>query len=373
MTTYDRHLVRSYVWVLVVLFVSTFGLYCIIDLMDNFDDFWTANGDDGTAGLLYRMGYYYGHFAFFYFDAAGRSLSVLAAIVLLILVDRGGELKPLLAAGVPTYRLAMPIVVASIGVNLLHVFNREVIVPPRAHMKYAGRGQTETLHEVESMYDHSSRILIDGLRISLEANRVDEPRFVLPSPGVAQELTSIEGTTAEFHPARGKRPAGWVVHAVSPTFDQIALTREGLELVRPFRDDPTRLFVRSSVSPRDLYRGTDNAAMLATPDLLERIRNPSYSFVLAKTLVQTFHERMVAPVLSVGYVLLVVPLIIRRNGTGLVANTALCLGVLAMMFGVQQAFAFLGQLNVVSPALAAWGPLVACGGTFAGISELVQT
>lgn len=373
MTIYDRHLFRSYLWILVVLFISTFGLFCIIDLMDNFDDFWTNNEGRGTASLLYRMAYYYGHFAFFFFDAAGRSLAVLAVITLLILLDRGGELKPLLAAGVPTYRLALPIVFGAVAVNVLHVLNREFVIPPRAHVKYANRGKLVTLHLVVSVYDHASKILVDGEKLNLEDDQVEKPRFVLPSPSIAHELTTVVADSARFYPERGDRPAGWVLEGVSPQYGQLPLTNDGRQLVRRFTDEPTKLFVQTSVSARDLYKGNDNATMLSTPDLLQRIRNPSYSLVLARTLVLHFHERMVAPALCIAYVLLVIPLIIRRNSRGMVSNAALCLLVMGLLFGVQQGFAALGQLNLVSPALAAWGPLVACGGTFASISDFVQT
>jgi lipopolysaccharide export system permease protein len=373
-TVYDRYLLRSYAWILVVVFVSTFGLFCVIDLMDNFDDFWTNNEGGSTLQLALKIGTYYGHFAFFFFDGAGRPLAIMAAMTLLILIERGGELKPLLAAGVPTYRLALPLIVAAIGVNALYIANRELVIPRIAHLKYAGRGKERTTeHSVETVYDHESLILIDGTTLNPDSRTVNRPQFVLPSPEVVEELTTIDGSTATFFPATANRPSGWLVRGASPTFEKLSLTARGQGYVRPLTDAPDQLFVQSSVSCGDLYKRSENATMLSTPGLIRRIQNPSFSLILARSLVLHFHERMVAPAINVACILCVIPLIIRRNSTGLVANSALCLAVLTLLLGGQQALSMAGQINLVSPVFAAWGPLVMCGATFAWISDLVQT
>lgn len=368
-TIYDRYLLRSFFWILLVTFVSTFGLFVIIDLMDNFDDFVTNTKEAGKSGLAWSIAFYYGNFAFFFFDAAGRSLCIVSAMTLLILMDRGGELKPLLAAGIPTYRIAAPVVAGAILVNLLHVANREIVIPKIAHHKFDGRGKSEgTPHAVEAAYDHSTQILFDGDQVNLGGHRITLPQILLPAPSLVHELTTIDGPEAIYFADKG----GWVVKDADPPYSSMLLTPDGRELVKPIKDSPD-VFISGSITPADLYRGTENATMLATPDLIRRIKNPSHSWILARQLVLHFHERMIASAVNVVCVLLVIPLMIRRHSRGMVSNAALCIVVMGGLFGVHHAFSFLGHYNIVSPALSAWGPFIASGTMFAWISDIVQT
>ena len=41
MTAIDRYLVRVYAKVLLVTFTSLVGLYVVVDIANNFDEFWT--------------------------------------------------------------------------------------------------------------------------------------------------------------------------------------------------------------------------------------------------------------------------------------------------------------------------------------------
>ncbi len=369
MTIYDRYLLRSFLWILVICFVSTFGLFVVIDLMDNFDDFVTNTGEGGKAKLAWNIAFYYGHFAFFFFDAAGRALAIVAAMTLLILLERGGELKPLLAAGIPTYRIAVPVLVGAVIVNLLHVVNAEVVIPRIAHHKYDARGKHEgTAHTVEAAYDHSTGLLFDGSEVHIGQHRVDDPKFLLPAPSAVHELVTIRGREAVYFANKG----GWVVRDAEPAFARIPLTTAGRELVKPIKDSAD-VFVVGSITPADLYRGTESASMLSTPDLVRRIKSPSHSWILARQLVLSFHQRMVGSLVNVVCILLVIPLMIRRHSRGMVQNSALCIAVMGGLFGVYHGFAYLGYFNLVSPALSAWGPFIACGTTFAWISDLVQT
>ena len=79
------------------------------------------------------------------------------------------------------------------------------------------------------------------------------------------------------------------------------------------------------------------------------------------------------PFINVLAVLVVVPLICRKESKGLVTNVAVCAGVLGLVFGSTQLFHYLGGANLVASDLAAWGPIIFGGTLCAWLSGIVQT
>ena len=74
-TTFDRYLLGRLIHTFVVLFVSAYGLYIVIDLFTNADDF---QGNASTmVNLIVQIGLYYYYRAFEFFELAGPVLIVL--------------------------------------------------------------------------------------------------------------------------------------------------------------------------------------------------------------------------------------------------------------------------------------------------------
>jgi lipopolysaccharide export system permease protein len=78
-------------------------------------------------------------------------------------------------------------------------------------------------------------------------------------------------------------------------------------------------------------------------------------------------------VLHVIAVLLVVPLMVRRESPGIVADSALCGFVLASLFGIVQGSQFLGMSQMIPADLAAWIPVVVGGSVSAWLSGVIRT
>ena len=79
------------------------------------------------------------------------------------------------------------------------------------------------------------------------------------------------------------------------------------------------------------------------------------------------------PVLNIIAVLLTLPLIVRRESPGLASDTSLCCFVLGVLFAVTQGFQSLGASYIVSPELAAWGPVVIGGAMSAWLTGVIRT
>jgi len=373
--TFDRYLLRCFFHTFGACFITTYGLVIVIDLLENLDEFLTRNGDRGTLSLMQSIVECYAYQSVFFIDRAGPALTIVALMVLLILLQRSGELHPLLAAGIPMYRVLAPLMLAASGVYLLLALNQEFVVPQIAHAAYETRGGGDaTRHNVESFTDHSTRISIDGQAIRLSNRTIDKAAFVLPAPGLVTEITILEAPTATFFPARGRRPAGWLLRDALPATEDLKrrLTEAGKEVVR-IAPNSRNVFVVSSVTSDQLCQRSSSYSLLSTTELLQRIQCPAFGMVSVHRLVLHFHARLVQPLLNIIAVFVVVPLMVRRESPGLVADSALCGFVLAGLFGIVQVSQFLGVAQIVPADLAAWLPVVAGGAISAWLSGVIRT
>ncbi|MBS0205738.1 MAG: LptF/LptG family permease [Planctomycetes bacterium] len=374
--TFDRYLLRSFIHTFGVCFVATFGLVIVIDLLENLDEFLKGNGDRGTAALLKSIAECYTYQSIFFLDRAGPALTIISLMVLLVLLQRSGELHPLLAAGIPMYRVLAPLILATSGVFFLLALNQEFVVPRIAHAAFETRGGGDaTRNDVESFTDHSTGISINGDAIRLSTRTIDKATFFLPSPRLANDITILEAPTATFFPASGSRPAGWLLRDVSPAPADLRarLTDAGREAVYFFSKKESNLFVASSVTADQLCQRSSSYSFLSTSELLQRIRCPAFGLVSVHRLVLHLHARLAQPLLNIIAIFIVVPLMIRRESPGIVADSALCGFVLASLFAVVQGSQMLGMNQFVPADLAAWIPVVIGGSVSAWLSGVIRT
>ncbi|MEX0726466.1 MAG: hypothetical protein WD065_09380 [Planctomycetaceae bacterium] len=72
-------------------------------------------------------------------------------------------------------------------------------------------------------------------------------------------------------------------------------------------------------------------------------------------------------------VTITIPLIVRKEKLSLVGNLATCVGVLALVLAITEGSYYLGRAHILSLDLAAWLPVIFCGGLSACLSTKVQT
>lgn len=373
--TYDRYLLRSFVYVFVVCLASTLGLFVVIDLFENIDDFLVRNDDRGVQLLLWTIGRCYVFQSIFFLDMAGPTLGVISVMVVLVLLQRTGELHTLLAAGIPMYRILAPLILVSAAFNVVFALNQEFVIPQIAHAAFEKRGEPEsTKHQVESFTDHSSHISIDGQSVRLAERVLDQAVFVLPAPSLVSDITILEATEAKFHPALGTRPAGWLLRDVRPPPMVIEqrLTSRGREVVL-LKTGRRHAFVVSSVACDQLFKRNSNFAVLSIPELIGRIRSPAMGLELVHRLVLHLHSRLVQPILNIIAVLIAIPLMVRRESPGIVADSALCGLTLSLLFGLIQACQVLGVNQVVPADVAAWMPVLFGGTAAAWLTGVIRT
>lgn len=371
LTTFDRYLLRRYWHVFIIAYVALFGLYVIIDAFTNVDDFMERPG--GILSKAYGIAEFYSYRASQFFDIIGGTVAVIAAMVVFSLVLRHGELNPILSAGVPTYRLVVPLMWGTLTINAGLIANQEFVIPRIASELQVSPGQNKSLrNEVEPVTDFVTGIHITGSRLELRDHRIEEAAFVLPFPRVAETLTEIKARKAEFFAASGNRPNGWLLQGTDLKFEELPLTTFGKKCVRkgPGEND---LFIRSDVGFDRLYNRDKNYEFLSTPELMRRIKNVSFGLVSIRAQSLYLHQRFTKPLINMIVVLLGVPLVARRESTGLIINLALCAAAMGLVFAVVQVFLYLGKANLIPSDLAAWAPVILCGTASAWMSGLVRS
>jgi lipopolysaccharide export system permease protein len=294
-------------------------------------------------------------------------------MVVFALLYRHSEVHPILAAGVPVYRLALPIIAGTLFVNATIVANQELLIPKIAHRLQASRSEGRADREVvEQVHDYETGIMIGGKWLHLSSRQLEEARFLLPVPQVAGTLTPLKARQATYFSATPGRPAGWLLKDVSPRFSQLNLTAAGQASVLAM-EDPKDVFVVSDVSFDQLSSRSRSYRFVSTPELVRRIKNPAYSIVSIRGQMQNLHFRLLRPLADVICVLLAVPLIIRKESRSLAANMAVCTVALAGIYALSQAANYLGSVNLIETDVAAWAPLIFSGSLGAWLSGIAQT
>ena len=368
----DRYLLQRYWQAFAVTFLALFGLFVVLDVFTNLDEF--TRNSAGAVQVLRDMSVYYGFRACAFFETVGSLISVLAALMALAMLLRHGELNPILSAGIPSYRLAVPLMFGNVFVSLLLVANQELLIPRIAGQLQARPGQgAESADKIHPYQDYSTRLQILSGKLYLKARQLTKADFVLPAPELATKLTTVHSETAVYRARSEAQPeAGWYLTRVTPTYREMALTDRGREIVRP-GDNPDDVFIVTDVSFDRLVNRNRFFENLSTRELLDNARNPSFSILSLRAQTVHLHTRMTRPLFNLLLVMMIVPVIIRKESRGLVVNLACSLAVTTFALGMQQCCSYLAQGGAIRLDLAAWLPIIVSGIMGAWFSGFIRT
>jgi len=371
-TTFDRYLLGRLLHTFAVFFVATYGLYIVIDLFTNVDDF--QQSTSSAAELALRIGQYYLYRSSEYFELAGPTLVVTSVMTTLSLLQKNSETFPLLAAGIPAFRLLKPLLAATVVMNVALVVNQELVIPNIAAQLQTPRGSDAALvQKVEPVYDYSNHLMhIDGTQVLVEEKTLIDATFTLPSPELARDICTLKAERAVYTSRTDNRPAGWLLRNLTGVFDPELLTEEGR--TRVFANEhATDAFVVSDVSFEQLYNRGRNLKLLSSMQLIQRIQNPSTGLVPVRAQSLALHVRITRPLLSLATIAAALPLVLRKESRSLILNMTICSVVLGTLYGVTQACHAVGTSGLLRPDLAAWIPLIICGTTSTWVAGQVQT
>lgn len=363
MTIIDRYLLRQFLQVLAISFLSLYGLYVVGEFFANVDEF-VRYAEQQQRSLLAVAGEYYAYRSVYLFDRTSGVLAMSAAMFTLAAFQRHHELTALLAAGISRVRVLRALVLGSIGVSLLAAANRELVVPclrERLALRPKELGN-EALLELRPRYDHATNVLFRGKQLVPAQRKIIEPSFLLP-PMLAAYGTHLTAAEALCLPADARHPAGYLLRGVTHPrgLDQRpSLALEGRPVLITPKDAawlaPNECFVASEVSFELLAGGQVWRDFSSTRELVRGLANPSLDF--GADVRVAVHTRLVQPLLDITLFFLAVPLVLGRENRNLFLAIGTIIAVVVVFLLVVLACQYLGSIYLLEPALAAWAPLL---------------
>lgn len=353
MTILDRMLFSAFIRAYLICLVSMLSLYVVVDLFTNIDDFF-QQGRNGieTVRLIFT---YYGYRSFQFYDRLCEAISLLAAMFTVAWIQRSNELIPMLSAGVSTHRFLRPIFLGA-GLMLgLGVVNQEFVIPNIAPALVTDRGDPEGTNDllVQGCYDPNG-VHIDGFRAVRRERLIFNFHVTLPSQGLS-EMKHLSAERAQYiPPAEGVHySGGWMMTGTSPgelqpgTFDPAIV-----EMIDPGR---YFIFVRDATFDR-ATQGQKTQAFNSTTKLSRLMDRTDVGRM--QSLAVTFHMRLARPLIGMLLVVMGLSIILRDQTRHVFISAGLCLIMCALFFAAIFGGKFMGNADYVSPALAAWLPIL---------------
>lgn len=371
-TTFDKYLLGRLLHTFAVFFISAYGLYVVIDLFTNIDDFQEKTG--ASLDLFLRIGEYYAYRASEFFELAGPVLIVVSVIVVLGLLQKHSEHYPILAAGIPAFRLLKPLLISTAILNGALIANQEFLIPSLAVALQTPRGsKTAQVQKVEPVYDYSNDLMhIDGDQVLVHNQTLIGASFALTKTNLVTQNCVLKAEKATFVSETDKHRSGWLLQNLVGVLDTDVLSEQGRKRIIPGSNGKD-VFIISEVSFDQLYNRGRNLKLLSSMQLIQRIQNPSTGPMPVKGQSLALHTRITRPFLCLLNVIIALPLVMRKESYSLIANMVFCAGILGALYMIAQGCFQLGSLGLLPPDLAAWLPVIIAGVISTWTSGMVQT
>ena len=348
----DWMLLKAYFKAYAIFMVSLLTLYIVIDLFTHLDDF-VPKGKGGLLPVLQRIGTYYAFKLPELFDRLCEAISLLAAMFTIVMMQRNSEHLPLLSAGVPTRRIVAPVLASACFMLFLAVANQELVIPRIIDKLLKDRNDPEGTKEVAVHGAYEPNLVhLEGERADRIAKTVRNLRVKLPE-NLAGTLIHIIAAKAKYEPGEEEGHGRWILSGCVPR----DLPKLPGVLETP---DPGRAILHTRAADFDaLTRNPRWFSLTSTSRIYQELQRPESN--RASALAVQFHMRLTRPLVGMVLVFLGLSLILRDQTRNIVISSGQCIVLCGMFFAACQCCKMLGDNNYLSPALAAWLPILLFG------------
>lgn len=362
-TTLDRMYLINYLRSYLIVLVSLLSLYIIVDLFTNLDDF----SKGGFVAMLKHVGGYYSVRVSQIFDKLSEAISLLGAMFTVAWLQRNNELLPQLSAGISTRRVIRPILTGACLTLILGPLNQEFVIPRIAEQLAIPKDDPELDKPtvVQGAYDPYG-LHIEGIAAYRKDLKVNWLFVTFPDTGSTGMVHLSAETAVYVPPGDGPLTGGWHLYKTKPDTLDGPLPR-GLTAV-----SPGQYFLKTAEIDFDtVTRGANWYLFGSTPQLRELLAKPDARRQSPVAVV--FHMRLTRPIVGALLVLLGLSVILRDQNRNVFINAGLCLVMCALFYGGVYGCKFLGEADLVSPALAAWLPVMLFGPVALTLFDAIHT
>ncbi len=353
MTILDRFVVWNFIKLFVMSCVLLAAIFVILDIVDNFDDFFGKGSFSETAIIF---GKYYMFHIFPILDIFLPFLLMCAAIALLRSMDQGNEIIALMASGVSRVRLLLPLFASAFFFACFFFFFREFIIP--MNLLDLVKAPEDYFRKEEAVKVCQMEDQVTGLRLSGELaytadKKITNPIIILP-PDLSQKTQSLKIVAKEafWKPAIKDLPQGFLFSNISvpsglSSEKSLFSTKAGKKVILTAADYPEHLkpnecFVATDIPFEVLQAGTSWTKGASIASLMRALSNASISFNRHQLEIE-IHSRLVRPFTDIIPFFICIPLIFFRNVKNMAKNILFGVFITFVYIGFQFVSAFLGQ------------------------------
>lgn len=362
LTILDRQMVFNFVKAYLFCLVSLMGLFIVVDLFMNLEDF-TAQRKDFESVLRF-IGTYYGYKSFQIFDRLCESVVLLAGMFTIAWMQRSNELLPLLSAGVSTRRAVQPVLLCAFAMMGLVVVNQEFALPNIDIFMVENRANPEGAKdsEVRGTWDLNGTH-ISGKNAVKKESMIREFVAIIPAHVGQGQMRTLQAREARYIPHQDGdlRSGGWLLKNTNPP--ELPNWREDEDDVLMPLGDGAYFLKTKAVDLDTVVRVKNWTLYLPTWQILQELDRPNNTQRLLGDLAVVFHTRLTRPLVGIILVLLGLSVILRDQNRNIFISAGLCLMLCVVFFASIFACKSLAQDEVkwISPALAAWLPVLVFG------------
>ena len=350
LTTLDRYVIRQFVANYLIAIASMIGLYIVLDLFFNLDEF--VESEAGAVRVLGNIISYYGYNMFLYFAQISGVITLFAGACTLARMQKNNELIGVMAAGTSLHRVAVPVILVGLATNLLWIIDQEIIIPhiapklARAHEDVEGF-QARNLYFLNDRDD----ALLTAMDFQPRLKQMRHLTVVRRDPsGSFTECLTADRATWDAQEQVWRLERGVLHQRASADGDLGAPDQTQRTPVEAYESDltPDELILRQATLWHDLL------SVRQLSQLAER------NYIGPKEVAGIRHGRFAMPFMNLLLLLLGVPFFLTREPSGILIQASKCLLNCGLCFTVT----FLSH-NVIHsdtfPALTAWFPIMVFG------------
>lgn len=347
----DRYLFMNFVVSYFICFVSLVGLYVVIDMFSNVDEFL----EDRTGTLLFvrRVAIYYGVHSFEYFARLSPVITMIAAMTTLANLHRHNELVAMLAAGIPTRRVLVPVFAGAVFVVSLVVVNHEILLPHFSLTLQRRHEDIEATRAVQpSMQIDKDQVLFQASTAYRQERRIENVNITFPVE-IAGSLQEVHCREAYYRPDPKTGAMGWVLINPEPPLDLSASNGK----IRTLESGET--FVESNITFEDMIRRPHWKNYAGTAELVrllqrEEVKDPQDVRVM-------IHNRLMDPLIHLLLILIGIPFVLQWERKNVYAGIAIAMALCAAFFVAISAAGYIANYGYFDAVFAAWAPVFLFG------------
>ncbi|HTV47292.1 MAG TPA: LptF/LptG family permease [Phycisphaerae bacterium] len=372
----DLYIIRSFLVNCALALGVMIGMYVLLDLIVNFNLFASdvapqkMGAWEAFWSLVGQIMNFYMYRSLVIFQMVSGIIPLLAAGFTMVRMTRHHELTALMASGISLYRIAAPIIICSVGFNLLVVVDQELLMPNCIDQLLLQQGQTVASfqqHEPVYFLPESDNSLVLATSYDPKTQTLTDVRIIQrDADGVPTGRILADKAVWNNNVGEGPESGGWVMTNVVRINDKNGANPN--EIPEPLASE----IYTTPLNPSQLNLIFRKQAVdyLSTYDVTQLMLNspPVTRIALEKIL----HTRITQLIMNMIMLLIGIPFLLTREPNALVRNMFWCGAISAACFISTFVFNQLAG-STLSPFVGAWLPVVIFGPLALVMLDMLKT